>query len=172
MGDTQTGRRRITALRGGGAVLASVALLTGCAAAEAEAPVPTVTVTATAEPLDRTAGEQDLSASYACGRYTSLFSLEWTMRWFRDSGEVSEESYRSFLERQAFQLSTVRSDDPAITASVTAIRDHLRQAETAAGRWTYDPVADDWSALVTELSGDCADAGSEIASWAEPEMGG
>lgn len=182
MGDTLHIRRPIaprvaaTAL---GLAAAAVAL-TGCTSgggAEAQAPAPTVTVTVEPTARGTVPGEEDTSASYVCGRYSSLLSLGWTMQWFHDRGDVSEEAYQVFLERQAFQLQTVRMQSPGpdetgLSAASSAIRSHLQEAQTAAGRWTYDPSSEEWNTLQSDLGVGCAAAGSTLASYAEPEMGG
>ena len=159
---------------------AVAAALAGCSSggdAVAQTPAPTVTVTVEPTARGTVPGEQDTSASYVCGRYSSLLSLGWTMQWFHDRGDVSEDAYQAFLERQAFQLSTVRMQDPApnetgVSAASEGIRSLLQDAQAGAGRWTYDPSSPEWSTLQSDLGTGCAAAGSTLASWAEPEMGG
>ncbi|MCJ1703688.1 MULTISPECIES: hypothetical protein [unclassified Rathayibacter] len=182
MGDTLHIRRPIasrlvaTAL---GLAVAAVALA-GCTSgggAEAQTPAPTVTVTVEPTARGTVPGEQDTSVSYVCGRYSSLLSIGWTMQWFHDRGDVSDEAYQVFLERQAFQLQTVRMQNPepdetGVSAASSGIRTYLQDAQAAAGRWTYDPSSPEWSTLQSDLGVGCAAAGSTLASYAEPEMGG
>lgn len=171
MGDPQhtTRLRRASAITGAVALLAA---LGGCAGATATAPAPTVTVTVTPEPVARAEGEADTSASYTCGRYSSLLSIGYTTAWHHDRGDLSDEAYESFLERQAFQLWAVQTRDTAVSRSASAVREHLQLAKEAAGRWTYDPAGEEWTAVYAGLSAQCAEAGSGLAAWAEPEMGG
>ncbi|QHC67933.1 hypothetical protein GSU68_16065 [Rathayibacter sp. VKM Ac-2759] len=168
-------RNRIgSTARAGAAIAAALVLtaLTGCAATAGAEPAPTVTVTVTAEPDAAALDGGDRSAAYACGRYSSLLSLGWTMQWYFQQGQVTEDAYRQFLERQAFQLTTVQTDDPALTTARTSVTNHLRDAPVTAEGWPYDPEDAEWGGILSDLGTSCSAAGSELASWAEPGMGG
>lgn len=162
-------RARSTAAVAGALALTA---LTGCAGTAGAEPAPTVTVTVTAEPDASALDSGDRSAAYACGRYSSLLSLGWTMQWHLQQGEVTQDAYGRFLERQAFQLTTVQTDDPALTEARTSVTDYLRDATATAEGWPYDPADPEWGGIVSDLGASCSAAGSELASWAEPGMGG
>ncbi|NQX27666.1 hypothetical protein HQQ81_09965 [Microbacteriaceae bacterium VKM Ac-2854] len=113
-----------------------------------------------------------MSASYACGRYSSLLSLGWTTRWHHQQGDLSDDAYGQFLARQAFQLTTVATTDPAVTAAKTAATSYLKDTPATTQGWAYDPDSAEWSGIVSDLASACTAAGSELANWAEPGMGG
>ncbi|NQX13487.1 hypothetical protein HQQ80_17810 [Microbacteriaceae bacterium VKM Ac-2855] len=155
------------------AVALTLAPLTGCAGtAEARSPAPTTTVTVTATPSAAPSTGGDTSASYACGRYSSLLSLGWTTQWHHQQGELDDDAYAQFLARQAFQLTTVTTTDPALTAAKTAVTTYLKDTPPTPQGWTYDPDSAEWGSIISDLGAACTAAGTELASWAEPGMGG